>query len=53
MSCLLVQTIPLFTIDDDLTSHKQPKPELLLTVENASLLSVNQLLESVCSLLFT
>ncbi|XP_057547816.1 protein SEMI-ROLLED LEAF 2-like isoform X1 [Amaranthus tricolor] len=41
------ETIPLFTIDDDLTSHKQPKPELLLTVENASLLSVNQLLESV------
>ncbi|KAL9232569.1 hypothetical protein vseg_007668 [Gypsophila vaccaria] len=38
---------PLFTIDDDNLHVNPPKQELQLTTENASLLSVNQLLESV------
>ncbi|KAK9671045.1 hypothetical protein RND81_12G003000 [Saponaria officinalis] len=38
---------PLFTIDDDNLHANPPKQELQLTTENASLLSVNQLLESV------
>ncbi|XP_021724121.1 uncharacterized protein LOC110691493 [Chenopodium quinoa] len=41
------EIIPLFTIDDDSLLDKKPKQELLLTLENGSLLSVNQLLESV------
>uniref|UniRef100_A0A803MAB1 Uncharacterized protein n=1 Tax=Chenopodium quinoa TaxID=63459 RepID=A0A803MAB1_CHEQI len=41
------EIIPLFTIDDDSLLDKKPKQELLLTLENGSLLSVNQLLELV------
>ncbi|CAO2831730.1 unnamed protein product [Amaranthus hypochondriacus] len=40
-------TIPFFNIDDDSMTDYKPKPELLLTAENATFLSVNQLLESV------
>ncbi|KNA16475.1 hypothetical protein SOVF_088690 [Spinacia oleracea] len=40
-------TIPIFTMDDDYLPGHQPKQELLLTIENASLLNANQLLESV------
>lgn len=41
------ETIPIFTIDDDSLPDNQTKQQLLLTIENPSLLSVNQLLESV------
>ncbi|XP_057541194.1 protein SEMI-ROLLED LEAF 2-like [Amaranthus tricolor] len=41
------ETIPFFNIDDDSMMDNKPKPELLLTAENATFLSVNQLLESV------
>ncbi|KAL2923616.1 Protein EFR3-like protein [Bienertia sinuspersici] len=46
-SNFLVQTIPIFTMDDDSLPDNQPKQDLPLTIEKASLLSVNQLLESV------
>ena len=50
--CFLFQTIPFFNIDDDSMMDNKPKPELLLTAENATFLSVNQLLESVSTIFF-